>query len=106
MEERLQWLSDEFEDSDVDRTDAALFSQYYGTTSGSVWTTGDFNGDAATTLADYGLLQSHLGMTAPSPSAAAAAVPEPSASLMLLFGMAASIVAFARVTRRRAKHLR
>jgi hypothetical protein len=76
-------------DGDVDRTDAGLFSQYFGTPGGAIWTTGDFNADGATTLADWGLLQTHLGQSAvPSPSAAV--VPEPASFYLglLLVGVA------------------
>jgi hypothetical protein len=69
-------------DGDVDRSDAAIFSQFFGRESGSVWTTGDFDGDTTTTLADLVLLQSNLGQTSLSP--AAAAVPEPSTLLLML----------------------
>ena len=93
----------------VDRTDAALFAQHFGTSTGRIWTTGDFNGDGATTLADLALLQSHIGQfVTPSPSAAAsaAAVPEPSTAALLLCGLVASAISFAGFTRRRAKHVR
>lgn len=73
-------------DDDVDRTDAALFSQHFGTPGGAVWTTGDFNGDAATTLVDFALLQTHLGQSLPSP-AASAAVPEPGTCGLMLLGL-------------------
>ncbi|MEX0642196.1 MAG: dockerin type I domain-containing protein [Pirellulales bacterium] len=76
-------------DGDVDRTDAALFSQYFGMKTGSIWTTGDFNGDAATTLNDWVLLRTHLGQSVPSPleSRAAAGVPEPAASWLAVLAL-------------------
>jgi hypothetical protein len=42
--------------------------QHFGRESDSIWTTGDFDGDGRTSLADWGLLQSHLGQSAASPS--------------------------------------
>jgi len=81
-------------DGEVHGADAALFSQDFGRDTGSIWTTGDFNGDEATTLADWGLLQSHFGQTVSSPSAAAA-VPEPAAWTFVLVG-ALVIVTFRR----------
>jgi hypothetical protein len=67
------------QDGDVDRTDAALFSNFFGHETDSVWVTGDFNADAATTLADWALLQSNLGQPAAGP-----AVPEPSAACIAI----------------------
>jgi hypothetical protein len=75
------------EDGDVDPRDAAIFSQFFGRQTDSLWTTGDFNGDEATTLADWSLLQTHLGQSAPSPSAAVG-VPEPSASWLAILSLA------------------
>jgi hypothetical protein len=60
-------------DGDVDRTDVAQFSRHFGRTGGATWATGDFNADGRATLADWAILQSHLGSHAPTP----AAVPEP-----------------------------
>lgn len=84
-------------DGDVDRTDAALFSRHFGKSSSSVWTTGDFNGDAVTTLADLAALQANLGQSVPRP--APAAVPEPS-TMLLVFSAFGSLVA----VRRRKGH--
>lgn len=81
------------QDGDVDPADAALFTSHLGLTTGSVWTTGDFNGDGATTLADLALLQGNFGQIAP-PSPAA--VPEPSTELMAL-----TVVALGFLSRRR-----
>jgi hypothetical protein len=61
----------------VDRLDAATFAQFFGQQAGSTWTTGDFNGDGATTLHDWALLQSNFGVTVASLGVPAAAVPEP-----------------------------
>jgi hypothetical protein len=72
-------------DGDVDRRDAALFSQHFGMTAGAFWSSGDFNDDGITSLADWSILQSHLGQTL-----AASPVPEPSGmavALTLLVGM-------------------
>jgi uncharacterized protein YkwD len=74
-------------DGDVDRRDGALFAVHYGRRAGSTWATGDFNGDMRTTLADWALLQSHLGQ-----GGSAAAVPEPSsAALASLIALAAGL---------------
>lgn len=75
-------------DGDVDRKDAAMFSQHFGKTSGAVWATGDFNGDGATTLHDLAQLQARLGPSGPSPQAIAA-VPEPSCIVLFLIGLIA-----------------
>ncbi|MEX0642022.1 MAG: dockerin type I domain-containing protein [Pirellulales bacterium] len=72
-------------DGAVDRSDAALFAGYYGLTFGSEWTTGDFNSDGRTSLADWALLRSNLGYGAPSPDAAP--VPEPSSLALLVLGI-------------------
>jgi hypothetical protein len=64
-------------DDDVDARDAALFTQFLGISAGASWFTGDFNGDATTTLDDLTLLQVNFGAAAPSPAASATAVPEP-----------------------------
>jgi hypothetical protein len=71
-------------DGDVDRKDAALFTPRIGLSVGSIWTTGDFNGDNATTLADLILLQANIGQSLPLPSPSASAVPEPSSFALLL----------------------
>jgi hypothetical protein len=64
-------------DGRVDRLDTGLFMSHLGADEGSIWTTGDFDGDGATTLRDLGMLQANLGMAGPSPAAQRAAVPEP-----------------------------
>jgi hypothetical protein len=66
-------------DDEVNRADVALFAQFFGTESGATWSTGDFDDDGRTTLADLALLQANLGSRlAESPvAAAAAALPEP-----------------------------
>jgi len=84
----------------VDRTDAALFTPHLGLASGSVWATGDFDGDAATTLDDFALLQSNFGASAASP-VAATAVPEPASLALALVGAAA---VYALAPRRRFRH--
>jgi hypothetical protein len=61
-------------DGDVDRKDAAMFAYSFGKQGGAVSTRGDFNGDAKTTLADWALLQTHLGDTS-SPAHVAVAEP-------------------------------
>ncbi len=94
-------------DGTVNRLDAALFAQYFGTPIASTWTTGDFNFDGATTLADLAMLQSHMGQfVTPSASSPAAAVPEPSSAALSLCGLFACAFSFARFTRRRAKQAR
>lgn len=76
-------------DGDVDRIDAALFAQYYGTATGGTWITGDFDFDGATTTVDLALLQSHFGHVAsPSPSLYATSVPEPTALAIVLVAAA------------------
>lgn len=77
------------EDGDVDRNDAALFAQSFGLESGSVWGTGDFDGDFATSLADLALLQANLGQGSRSP--ATAAVPEPCSLMMLASALSATL---------------
>jgi autotransporter-associated beta strand protein len=71
-------------DGDVDGHDAALFAGHFGQTSGANWTTGDFDGDTATTLADLALLQAHLS---PAPAFDLAPVPEPASLALLLSGL-------------------
>lgn len=90
-------------DGTVDRTDAALFAQHFGTPTDSTWSTGDFDDDGATTVADLAMLQTHLGQSIVA-SQSTAAVPEPSSAALLLCGLAASAVSFAKSTRRRANH--
>lgn len=76
-------------DGDVDRRDAIVFAANVGLATGSTWTTGDFNADGMTTLADLQILQSNLGMSVPSPSAAStAAVPEPGTLGLAALGLA------------------
>jgi hypothetical protein len=87
-------------DGDGDYFDAASFASQFGTSDGSIWTTGDFNGDAATTLADLALLQAHFGRSiAPSAATSLAAVPEPAACANLTIAIAA-IAGFQRFRRR------
>jgi hypothetical protein len=86
-------------DGDVDRVDASLFAPQLGTAASSTWSTGDFNGDHATTLNDLRLLQSNFGATHPSPAALTSAVPEPGTWLVTL-GMA--VLTFSTATRRGA----
>jgi hypothetical protein len=83
-------------DGDVDRADAAKFIRFLGLAA-SDWTTGDFDNDNRTTLADLALLQSHMG-TSISPSIAATAVPEPSTALLLF-----PIALFAPMRRNRSR---
>jgi hypothetical protein len=79
------------QDGDVDRTDAATFSQFFGLDIGSIWVTGDFNGDHATTLADFAILQAHLNLApATSPPASHQSVPEPSSLALLVCGVLAA----------------
>ena len=72
-------------DDTVDESDLVEFMTYYGTNSGSVFTTGDFDGDGKTGLADLLLLKQNFGNSnnAPTPSA----VPEPSAIVLCVIGM-------------------
>lgn len=86
-------------DGDVDRTDAARLSQFFGRESESIWTTGDFDNDGRTTLADWAALQTHLGQALPRLSPVA--VPEPS-TLLLMFSAAVSL----HVVRRIKSHSR
>jgi hypothetical protein len=64
------------QNSQVDSTDVALFTAHLGLANGSVWETGDFDGDGATTLADLNLLQANISQSV-GPSPATSAVPEP-----------------------------
>jgi hypothetical protein len=89
-------------DGDVDRSDAALFAPYLGMTTPAVWSTGDFNGDQLTTLADLSLLQANFGTTLASPPASTAAVPEPATCLLLFVGLCA--LPFCCEARRRATY--
>jgi autotransporter-associated beta strand protein len=73
-------------DRDVDRTDAALFAQHFGRTSLATWSTGDFDGDRAATLADLAILETQLGEV-PAPSLAAIA--EPNSIILMLAGLTA-----------------
>jgi hypothetical protein len=73
------------EDGDVDRSDAARFAIFYGRETGSIWTTGDFDGDGTTSVHDLALLQSSLG-TSGSPLA----VPEPSGCMLALVAFLAA----------------
>lgn len=70
-------------DGVVDREDMSLFATFYGRMTGSDWTTGDFDGDMATTLHDLALLQSNFGPAGGSPTA----VPEPTGWLLALLGL-------------------
>jgi hypothetical protein len=84
-------------DGDVDDHDAALFTRHLGRTSGSVWRSGDFDFDGATTLLDLSLLQANLRRTLNSP----AAVPEPTTWMLAPFGLV--ILAWRRAAFRRTK---
>lgn len=75
-------------DGDVDGTDAAVFARHFGAATGSEWTTGDFNDDGATTLADLAILQSHFGeRLAMASPALHQPVPEPSTWALGLLGV-------------------
>jgi hypothetical protein len=74
-------------DGDVDRGDAAVFSRHLGTTAGSVWTTGDFDGDQATTLSDLDILQSRMGERAGAAATETRVVPEPSSAALVVLGL-------------------
>ncbi len=69
----------------VDRADVALFTSHFGIASGSTFTTGDFNADERTSLADLALLQANLGNTSPQ---SPVAVPEPSSIILVLVALA------------------
>lgn len=88
-------------DGDIDPADAALFTAHLGQSAGSIWTTGDFNGDGMTTLADLSLLQANFGQIAP-PSPMTTAVPEPSAALTALASLAAALLLCRRMAVRAA----
>jgi hypothetical protein len=90
-------------DGDVDRRDASLFSQYFGTSAGADWASGDFNGDGKTALADLAILQAHFGQSVPNPIASAAAVPEP--STLLTLSSAIFSVVLIRLSHRRLNRL-
>jgi autotransporter-associated beta strand protein len=78
------WNGDIDVNGTVDRTDAAIFAQNVGQL-GSTWSTGDFDYDGATTLADFTLLQANLGKSVAPSLTTTSAVPEPSTvSLMIL----------------------
>lgn len=57
----------------VDRLDAALLAQNFGSATGAHRGRGDINGDGATNLADLAALQTSLGTAAPSPASSSAA---------------------------------
>jgi hypothetical protein len=82
-------------DDDVDVRDAALLTPHLGR-SNSSWSTGDFNGDHLTTLADLALQQANFGTTQASPAAPFAAVPEPSTGMIATALIAPMLLAFAR----------
>jgi hypothetical protein len=77
-------------DGSVTRVDAAQFAGFFGTATGSLWETGDFNEDGATNLADLALLQANLS---PLASESPAAVPEPSAAIMVIAGLSTLLAA-------------
>ncbi len=74
-------------DDVVDRKDVAEFVTYYGANGDSTFSTGDFNDDSDTSLADLALMQKHFGESTASP----AAVPEPSALILSVLGMMGSL---------------
>lgn len=86
-------------DGHVTRHDAALFAGFWGMASNSVWNTGDFNGDRATTLVDLALLQANFGQSNMVPSSTAA-VPEPSQAVMA-FGILVMLIWKSQARRRR-----
>jgi fibronectin-binding autotransporter adhesin len=77
------------QDGQVDRSDAALFTPHLGTSAGSVWTTGDFDGDGMTTLQDLALQQANFGAMLPA-APSAAAVPESDTWLVCMAGLLAA----------------
>jgi hypothetical protein len=86
-------------DGRVDRTDVAVFAAHFGRVGDATWSTGDFDGDRATTLADWSMLQSHLGESV-FPPAVAGAVPEPSTGLTCFAFVAFAVVVLRRPLRR------
>jgi surface-anchored protein len=85
----------------IDRSDLALLTKNFGTTSGASTASGDFNGDGAVGLADMMILRNNLGQTSfsggISPSSTSA-VPEPSTYVLAV--MAAATLPY---VRRRAR---
>ena len=65
-----------------------MLKNNFGTTDGAVWTQGDFNGDGAVDLQDFGILKSNFG-------AGGLAIAEPASAALLAIG------AWALVRRRR-----
>jgi hypothetical protein len=68
----------------VDRADAAMFVRHFGTADAADWSTGDFNGDGSTTLADLVMLQANFSPSAANARETATNVPEPSAMVLAI----------------------
>jgi hypothetical protein len=76
----------------VDRVDLAMFIDHFGMTEGADWSTGDFNGDGSTTLADLIMLKAHLSISAEAGRQAATNVPEPAGILLAaIAGLVAAV---------------
>ncbi len=82
-------------DGTVNRTDAAVLGQHYGTASGATMSMGDCNGDGAVDAIDLAMLQRRLELSA-APAPSSAAVPEPSSAPLVLVGAAVLLVASGR----------
>jgi MYXO-CTERM domain-containing protein len=65
------FVGDAFLDGDVDFADYQVLETHFGTTSGAVWSDGDFNGDGTVDFADYQLLEANFGQQTPEPGCAA-----------------------------------
>jgi hypothetical protein len=77
-------------DGDVNSLDVAQFLPHLGRTTGSIQSSGDLNGDHATTLDDLAILQSHLGAAvANSPLSSAQPIPEPQSLALLVLAVLA-----------------
>ena len=72
-------------DGDVDESDLAFWQTNYGSTSGGVWGTGDFNFDGIVDGTDYLYWQSEF--TGAVPTIPVAVVPEPSTVVLLSLGL-------------------
>jgi hypothetical protein len=69
-------------DRNVDHADVVLFASNLGKASDAVWTTGDFDGDGATTLLDLTLQQANFGVMLADQSPLA--VPEPATGVAIV----------------------
>lgn len=92
-------------DGAVNRLDAAALAANFGVAGGATWQMGDFDGDAAVTLADLALWQANVDASAVTLAAAShVAVPEPGGVALVV--VAAVVLSGAAKSRGRACRLR